>query len=74
MSVRNKETESLSARETEVLHWLHSGKSNWEIGQILELSQHTVKNHVSNILKKRDASNRHHAAVRAAELGLAVYE
>jgi len=39
-------------RETEVLRWLCSGKSNWEIGKILGLSQYTVKNHVSKILKK----------------------
>jgi len=61
-------------RETEVLRWLCSSKSNWEIGKILSLSQYTVKNHVSNILKKLMASNRQHAAVKGVELGLVKYD
>jgi len=74
MSVCSREAAPLSARETEVLHWLCNGKSNWEIGQILDLSQYTVKNHVSRILKKLEVNNRQHAAVKGAELGLVIYE
>jgi len=70
MNIKSRELEPLSVRETEVLHWLCHGKSNWEIGQILELSQYTVKNHVSKILKKLGVSNRQHAAVKSVALGL----
>jgi len=52
LNIESREAEPLSGRETEVLRWLCSGKSNWEIGKILGLSQYTVKNHVSKILKK----------------------
>lgn len=74
MSIGSKEAAPLSARETEVLHWLCNGKSNWEIAQILDLSPYTVKNHVSNILEKLKANNRQHAATKGVELGFVVYE
>ena len=70
MSIKSKEAALLSVREIEVLYWLCSGKSNWEIALILGLSACTVKNHVSNILKKLEASNRQHAAIKGVELGL----
>ena len=74
MDTANIEPEQLSAREKEVLRWLCDGKSNWEIGRILGLSPYTVKNHVSNILKKLGANNRRHAVIKAIELGLITYE
>ncbi|MCU7920772.1 MAG: LuxR C-terminal-related transcriptional regulator [Candidatus Thiodiazotropha sp. (ex Dulcina madagascariensis)] len=64
----------LSKRETEVLQWLCSGKSNWEIGQIMSLSEYTVKNHVSQILKKLEANNRQHAVAKGIEMGLIDFE
>lgn len=70
MSLKGKDARSLTAREKEVLRWLYNEKSNWEIGMILDLSQYTVKNHVSNILKKLEANNRQHAAVIGAAQGL----
>lgn len=70
MDVISSEASVLSAREKQVLHWVCKGKSNWEIGQILGLSEFTVKNHVSRILKKLQASNRHHAAAKGVEMGL----
>ncbi len=74
MTVCSRVATPLSARETEVLHWLCNAKSNWEIGQILDLSQYTVKNHVSRILKKLEVNNRHQAAIKGAELGLGIYK
>ncbi len=43
---------------------------NPEIARALHLSQHTVKNHVSNILVKLQVANRIQAAVRAVRAGL----
>lgn len=53
----------LSARELEILNWVRIGKSNAEIGLILNISIHTVKNHIQKILKKLDVRNRMQAAV-----------
>lgn len=60
----------MTKRESEILQWLHMGKTNWEISSILEISPLTVKNHVQNVLRKLDVQNRSQAAVKAAKLGL----
>ncbi|MER8640419.1 LuxR family transcriptional regulator [Mesorhizobium sp. M1365] len=61
---------ALSPREIECLSWIASGKSSWEIGQILEISLDTVNFHVKNVLQKMDTSNRTEAAVNAIRLGI----
>ena len=48
----------LSARELEVMKWVRMGKTNSEIGSILDLSTFTVKNHMRRIYKKLDVMNR----------------
>jgi DNA-binding NarL/FixJ family response regulator len=55
----------LTARELEVLQLVAQGVDNQEIAKSLYLSEHTVKNHVSNILLKLQVENRLQAAVRA---------
>ena len=60
----------LSPREHEVLRWLSDGKSNWDIGNILNISEYTVKTHVQRIIKKLNANNRQHAVAKALELEL----
>jgi len=55
----------LTSRELEVLHYVARGIDNREIAKSLFLSEHTVKNHVSNILLKLQVENRIQAAVRA---------
>jgi DNA-binding NarL/FixJ family response regulator len=60
----------LTPREREVLDLLARGMDNREIARTLELSQHTVKNHVSSILVKLQVENRIQAAVRAVRGGL----
>jgi DNA-binding NarL/FixJ family response regulator len=62
--------EPLSEREQEVLRWLAEGLNNREIGHKLSLSEGTVKNYVTNILRKIDVRDRTQAALRARELGL----
>ena len=49
---------ALTSREHEVLQWLGTGKTNWEIAQVLRISEHTVKNHVQRILIKLKVNSR----------------
>ena len=53
-----KKRSHLTPREVEILQWIATGKTNFEIGGILELSLFTVKNHVQRIFKKLNVSNR----------------
>lgn len=55
---------NLSGRESEVLKWTSEGKSSWEIGMILSISERTVKYHVNNIKTKLNAVNRAHAVAK----------
>lgn len=57
----------LSQREKEVLNLIISGLSNAEIGQQLNISTYTVKNHVSNILVKMNVSSRTEAVSQALQ-------
>lgn len=47
-----------SKRELEVLKYLVQGKSNIEIAQILGISKHTVKSHISSVLNNTNLKNR----------------
>ncbi|SDK15333.1 transcriptional regulator EpsA [Methylophilus rhizosphaerae] len=55
---------SLSDREQEILHWVRSGKTNLEIGMILNISANTVKNHLKRIFQKLDVSCRAQAVAK----------
>lgn len=57
--------DSLTSRELEVLVKVANGMLNKEIATNLNISERTVKNHVSNIFKKIDVSDRTQAAVFA---------
>ena len=57
--------DSLTKRELEVLTQVASGMFNKEIAISLNISERTVKNHISNIFKKIDVSDRTQAAVFA---------
>jgi transcriptional regulator EpsA len=59
---------ALTQREQEVLQWLGSGKTNWEIAQVLCISEHTVKNHVQRILIKLKVNTRAQAVGKALVL------
>lgn len=57
--------DSLTGREKEVLIQVANGMFNKEIATALNISERTVKNHISNIFKKIDVSDRTQAAVFA---------
>lgn len=51
-------TLSLTFREEEILYLMLEGLNNQEVGQYLNISVHTVKNHVTSIFKKLNVSDR----------------
>ena len=55
---------SLSAREIEIMDWVRKGKTNSEIGMILDISIFTVKNHLQRIFKKLNVFNRAQAVAK----------
>ena len=60
----------LTDRERQVLRFMANGYSNKEIGRLLEVSEGTVKNHVSSILEKLDVRDRTRAVLRGIQNGL----
>jgi DNA-binding CsgD family transcriptional regulator len=62
--------DGLSRREVEILRQVARGKSNREIGRGLFISEHTVANHVRNILRKTGSANRTEAAAYAHTRGV----
>lgn len=63
--VDKEKVASLTNRELEVLVQVANGMFNKEIATNLNISERTVKNHISNIFKKIDVSDRTQAAVFA---------
>jgi len=59
----------LTARETECLKWAAMGKSEWEISQILKISEHTSEKHLLNAKNKLGAVNRVQAVAEAIRRG-----
>lgn len=64
------EAPALTPRECDCLAWVARGKTSWEIGEILAVSERTVNFHLQNAFRKLDASGRTMAVVRAITLGL----
>jgi transcriptional regulator EpsA len=67
-----KQVAVLSKREMQVLHWVKSGKTNFEIGQILGISPLTAKNHMQKIMRKLQVNNRAQAVGKGETLRLLV--
>ena len=61
--------EGLTKREMQVLKLIAEGLNNKEIAERLTISEKTVKNHVSNIFRKIEVSDRTQAAVYAIKNG-----
>ncbi|PHS22411.1 MAG: hypothetical protein COA85_11565 [Robiginitomaculum sp.] len=55
----------LSDRERETLSWVARGKTDWEIAQLLEISERTVHYHIENAKKKMMVPTRLQAVVEA---------
>ena len=57
----------LTQRESEVLRYIVQGLNNTEIGELMHISKHTVKAHVSVILEKLGCKNRSEIAYHAGK-------
>jgi DNA-binding NarL/FixJ family response regulator len=62
--------EAITRRELDVLRGIAKGKSNKIVASDLNISEHTVKNHVKNILAKLNASDRTDAVMIAIRRGI----
>jgi DNA-binding CsgD family transcriptional regulator len=63
-------TEQLTARELECIRWVVAGKTDSEIGNILSVSEATIKFHINGARRKLGARNRAQAAARLVLCGL----
>ncbi len=59
----------LSPREIEILRWITEGKSDWQIGRILAISDKTVNYHIENVKRKFGVATRVQAVVSAIQQG-----
>lgn len=60
----------LSERETEILDLIATGKNNGQIAQALFLSPKTIRNNITSILAKLQATDRAEVIIRARDAGL----
>ncbi len=61
---------SLSRRQRECLQWVRAGKSDWEIGEILSISEFTVRDHIEQARKRLGVKTRTQAVIEAIALRL----
>lgn len=64
LNPRYQPAEPLSVRERDCLRWVGAGKSDWEIGRILDISPSTVKFHVDRARRKLGVHSRAQAVAR----------
>ena len=72
-AAQDRMVDELTPRENEVLHLLSQGLANKQIAYQLDISEHTVKFHISSIYTKLGATNRTEAVRIGAQLGLIVF-
>jgi DNA-binding NarL/FixJ family response regulator len=60
----------LTPRETEILSYMAKGYLNKQIANSLDISEQTIKNHVTSILRKLDANARTQAVITAVRRGI----
>lgn len=60
----------LTLRELTILNWVKNGKTNWEIAQIMGVTERTIRFHVESIFSKLDVTSRSQAVATAIEHGL----
>jgi LuxR family quorum sensing-dependent transcriptional regulator len=61
---------ALSLRERECLQWVAVGKSDWEIGEILDISEKTANFHIEQVKRKYNVATRVQAVVQALRGGV----
>jgi DNA-binding CsgD family transcriptional regulator len=63
-------TVSLTPRQHECLQWVRAGKTDWEIGQIIGISEHTVIEHLDQARRRLGVRTRTQAVIEAVSRGL----
>jgi DNA-binding CsgD family transcriptional regulator len=61
---------SLTARELESLRWTMEGKTAWEVGNILGITERTAVLHINNGMHKLGCVNKHQAVLKALRMGI----
>jgi DNA-binding CsgD family transcriptional regulator len=67
---QEKQRVKLSERERDCLGWTAEGKSSWDIGMILNISECTVNFHIKNAMRKLETTSRTVAVVKAIRLNM----
>ena len=65
----NQRRKILSVREREVVSWTAYGKTAWEIGEILNISERTVVFHLESAKRKLSVNNKYHLVMKAVSMG-----
>jgi DNA-binding CsgD family transcriptional regulator len=61
---------ALTPREVESLRWTMDGKTAWEVGSLLGISERTAVLHINNAMHKLGCVNKHQAVLKALRLGM----
>lgn len=69
LEITRPEAQRLTPKELEILAWIQQGKTSWEIGRILKITERTVKFHVGNACRKLGANSRTQAVAIAMREG-----
>jgi DNA-binding CsgD family transcriptional regulator len=69
-AIVNPKKHSLTPRQRECLQWARAGKSSWDIGQILGISERTVVFHIEQACKRLGVKTRQQAIMEATVHGL----
>lgn len=64
------EKPKLTPREVEALQWTLIGKTAWETGELMKISERTAVMHLQNAMRKLDAASKHQAVIKALRAGL----
>lgn len=65
-----QEVHDLTSREADVLTLIAKGYTAGEVSQYLDISVHTVRDHIKSVYRKLDISSRSEATIEAVRLGL----
>jgi DNA-binding CsgD family transcriptional regulator len=60
----------LTPRELEALRWTMDGRTAWEVGEVLNISERTAVFHLQNAVNKLDCTSKYQAVLKAMRLGL----
>lgn len=69
-SVPQQPAVSITPRQRECLQWVRAGKTDWEIGQIIGISEHTVIEHLDEARRRLGVRTRTQAVIEAVSRGI----